>query len=92
MLFINKKIIRLYNSNKTNIYIKNKSNIITKDSLGKCFFIYNGHKWIKKQIDLHYFIYKPVGSLKNINTKLISVYRVKKDKKKKRVSTKHKKK
>ena len=93
MFFIKKKLITLYrNPNKINIYTKNQSNIITKETFGKCFFIYNGRLWIKKQIDNHYYLYKPVGSLKNTNTKKISIYRVKKDKKRKVKTSKHKKK
>jgi len=94
MYFIKKKLIKLYlNEYKQNIYIKSKSSIITTDAIGKCFFIYNGKKWLKKPIDNYYFVNKPIGSLKNLESKLISVYKRKKNKKiKKKTNTKHKKK
>lgn len=86
MIFIKKKLINLYiNKNKYNIYTKFKSTTITKDVLGKCFYVYNGKNWIKKPINNEFFFYKSVGSLKNINTKIRSIYKKKKQKKKKSI-------
>ena len=58
--------------------------------LGKSLIIYNGKKWIRKDIDTFYYINKSIGSLKNLETKKISVYKSK-QKKKKSLSKKKKK-
>ena len=82
MVFINKKLISLYkNKKKTNIYVKNKSNVITEDVLGKTFIVYNGIKWCKKPIDTYYYINKPIGALRNLESKKISIFKHKKNKK-----------
>ena len=81
MFFINKKLIKLYlNKKKNYIYTKSKSSIFTKDTFGKVFFIYNGHKWLKKPVDNNYLLYKSIGSLKNLESKVVSVYKRKKNK------------
>ena len=85
MLFIKKNLIKLYlNKKKKYIYSKLKSNIITRELIGKSFIIYNGKKWLKKDIDNLYYLNKPVGSLNNLDTKKISLYKSKKKKKKKK--------
>lgn len=91
MLYIKKNLIPLYlNKKKKYIYTKSKASIITKDVLGKSLIIYNGKKWIRKDIDTFYYINKSIGSLKNLETKKISVYKSK-QKKKKSLSKKKKK-
>ena len=85
MLFINKNIIKFYlNKKKKYIYTKLKSNVITRELIGKSFIIYNGKKWLKKEIDNLYYLNKPIGSLKNLDTKKITLYKTKKKKKKKK--------
>jgi len=81
MVFIKKKLINLYkNKKKIYIYSKSRANTIHKDILGRVFFVYNGKKWIKKKIDNFYYINKSIGMLKNLDTKVVSIY--KKNKKK----------
>lgn len=83
MFHINKKLINLYkNKKKKYIYTKSKSSILNKDTFGKCFFVYNGKTWLKKNIDHSYFLNKSIGLLKNISTKKICVYKQKKKKNK----------
>ena len=82
MYYIKKNLIKLYlNNKKKYIYTKHKSNMITKEVLGKAFIIYNGKRWLKKDIDNLYYVNKILGSLKNIETKKISLYKSKKKKK-----------
>lgn len=82
MTYICKKLIKLYqNSTKANVYVKKKSSVITSDLLGKTALIYNGRKWVKKQMDNHYLLGKPLGALRNVNSKVPSIYKSKKKKK-----------
>ena len=83
MLFIQKKLIPVYKK-KNVIYTKLKSNVITRDVLGKTFIIYNGKKWLRKDIDSAYYLYKSIGSLKNLDTRKLSVFKSKKKKKKRK--------
>lgn len=83
MFHIKKKLLKLYtNKKKEFIYTKSKSSIITKDLFGKCILVYNGKKWLKKNIDNSYLLNKSIGLLRNIETKKISIYKKKKKKKK----------
>jgi ribosomal protein S19 len=85
MLFIKKNLIKLYlNKKKKYIYTTLKSNTITRELIGKSFIIYNGKKWLKKDIDNLYYLNKSIGSLTNLDTKKISQYKSKKKKKKKK--------
>ena len=81
MFFINKKLIKFYLDKKCkSIFSKNRSSFITKDLLGKSFIVYNGKKWLRKDIDTFYHLNKTIGSFKNLDTKKISVFKVKKKK------------
>jgi ribosomal protein S19 len=83
MYHIKKKLLKLYtNEEKNFIYTKSKGSIITKDLFGKCIIVYNGKKWLKKNIDNSYLLNKSIGLLKNLETKKISIYKKKKNKKK----------
>ena len=97
MFFIGKKLINQYFNKKfVNIYTKKKSNIITKEAVGKSFFIYNGRKWVKKDIDRYSYLFFKVGELRGVQSKVRSSYKSKKKKKKKNkkkpLTNKHKKK
>ena len=73
MFFIEKKLLKLYkNKNIKNIITKSRSCFITRELLGKTFILYNGKKWLRKDIDTHYYINKSIGSLKNLETKLLN--------------------
>lgn len=81
MYFIKKNLIRLYLNKKVKyIYTKCRSSLITKDVLGKSFIVYNGKKWLRKDINNMYYLNKPIGSLKNLDTKKISTFKAKKKK------------
>ena len=70
MFFINKKLIKFYLDKKCkSIFSKNRSSFITKDLLGKSFIVYNGKKWLRKDIDTFYHLNKTIGSFKNLDTK-----------------------
>lgn len=85
MYYIHKNIISLYSNKKINkIYTKAKSSIITKESMNKTFYIYNGKELLEKKINNYSFIGKKIGSFKNINTKQISVFKKKSKKKNKK--------
>ena len=82
--YVKSKLIKFY-VNKKYIYFRTKSlsTTITDELLGKYVFVYNGKKWICKDIDNDFYVNKPIGELKNINTKISSIYKKKKLKKKK---------
>lgn len=89
MFFIKKNLIRFYLKKDIKyIYTKCRSSFITKDVIGKSFIVYNGKKWLRKDIDTFYHINKKIGFFKNLETKKISVF---KDKKKKKNIVKKKK-
>lgn len=81
MFFIEKKLLKIYkNKSIKNVITKSRSCFITKDLLGKTFIVYNGKKWLRKDIDNHYYINKSIGVLKNLETKKISTFKSKKKK------------
>lgn len=85
MIFIKKKLIKQYLNPKTKfIYTKARSTTINKDVLGKFFIVYNGKKWLKTHVNNRYLLNKPVGRLKNMDTKKISIYKSKKKKKRRK--------
>lgn len=85
MFYIHKNLISLYSNNKiSKIYTKSKSSIITKEAINKTFYIYNGKELLEKKINNYYLIGNKIGSLKNINTKEISVFKKKSKKKNKK--------
>jgi len=82
MSYIHKKLINLYLKDKKKvIYVKKKSSTITTDIIGKTVLIYNGKKWVKKKLDNYYLVNKPLGTLRNVQTKVKSVYKSNKKKK-----------
>lgn len=82
MYHIKKQLIKLLkNKEKQEIYTKARDTFITNDALGKCIYIYNGRKWLKKNLRNRYFLHKKIGSLKGLNTKKISKYKTKRKKK-----------
>jgi len=93
MVFINKKLIKVYlNNKKKYIITKSKSSTIIKEMLGRTVLIYNGNKWLEKKINNQYLIGKKIGMLKNLESKLTSVYKSKKQSKKKQDAKKKNKK
>lgn len=81
MFFIKKNLVRFYlDKDIKYIYTKCRSSFITKDVLGKSFIVYNGKKWLRKDIDNSYYLNKRVGYLKYLETKKISVFKTKKKK------------
>ena len=69
-IYVASKLISFYKKKKY-FYFRTKigSIHINKDLLGKHIFFYNGNKWICKKIDNKYYLYKPISSLKKLNTK-----------------------
>ena len=84
-IYVKSKLISFYKNPKY-LYFRTKagSSTITSALLGKHIYIYNGKKWLCKKIDNHYYIDKSISSLKNTNTKEISIYKKKKKKKNKK--------
>jgi len=81
MFFIARNLLKIYkNKNIRYIITKSRSCFITKDVVGKTFIVYNGKKWLRKDIDTHYYINKSLCSLRNLETKKISTYKSKKKK------------
>lgn len=81
MFFIDKKLIYSYNINNLKyVYTKQRTCLVTKHLLGKTFIVYNGKKWLRKDIDTFYCINKNIANFKNLETRKISVFKSKKKK------------
>ena len=82
MFYIDKKLVYFYTrSNTKYIYSKKRSCLVTKDLLGKVLIVYNGKKWLSKEIDNFFYVNKSISSFKNLETRKISVFKSKKKKK-----------